>query len=83
ACVGERHALIVVQLNEISDRYVAFSGVRGTGLMIGAELSGPLRGNDKTLSTLASEEGLIAMIAGPDVLRFAPALIIPLADFAE
>ncbi|KMI14423.1 hypothetical protein SM83_01543, partial [Klebsiella pneumoniae] len=29
------------------------------------------------------EEGLIALIAGPDVLRFAPALNIPLADIAE
>ncbi len=44
AGVGERHALIVDQLNAISARYDAFSAVRGTGLLIGAELAGPLRG---------------------------------------
>ncbi|PLK84176.1 hypothetical protein CWN70_09020, partial [Klebsiella pneumoniae] len=78
-----RHALIVGQLNAISARYDAFSAVRGTGLLIGAELAGPLRGKAKTLTNLAAEEGLIALIAGPDVLRFAPALNIPLADIAE
>ncbi len=83
AGVGERHALIVDQLNAISARYDAFSAVRGTGLLIGAELAGPLRGKAKTLTNLAAEEGLIALIAGPDVLRFAPALNIPLADIAE
>ncbi len=40
AGVGERHALIVDQLNAISARYDAFSAVRGTGLLIGAELAG-------------------------------------------
>ena len=55
----------------------------GAGLLIGAELAGPLRGKAKTLTNLAAEEGVIALIAGPDVLRFAPALNIPLADIAE
>ncbi len=64
AGVGERHALIVDQLNAISARYDAFSAVRGTGLLIGAELAGPLRGKAKTLTNLAAEEGLIALIAG-------------------
>lgn len=83
AGVGERHALIVDQLNALSARYDAFSAVRGAGLLIGAELAGPLRGKAKTLTHLAAEEGVIALIAGPDVLRFAPALNIPLADIAE
>ena len=83
AGVGERHALIVDQLNALSARYDAFSAVRGAGLLIGAELAGPLRGKAKTLTNLAAEEGVIALIAGPDVLRFAPALNIPLADIAE
>ncbi len=82
AGVGERHALIVDQLNAISARYDAFSAVRGTGLLIGAELAGAAR-QAKTLTNLAAEEGLIALIAGLDVLRFAPALNIPLADIAE
>jgi succinylornithine aminotransferase len=78
-----RHALIVDQLNALNARYDLFSAVRGKGLLIGAELASHLRGQAKTLTNLAAEEGVIALIAGPDVLRFAPALNIPLADIAD
>ncbi len=44
AGVGERHALIVDQLNALSARYDAFSAVRAPVVLIGAELAGPLRG---------------------------------------
>lgn len=57
AGVGERHALIVDQLNAISARYDAFSAVRGTGLLIGAELAGPLRGKAKTLTNPGGGRG--------------------------
>ncbi|WP_251850194.1 bifunctional succinylornithine transaminase/acetylornithine transaminase [Klebsiella aerogenes] len=83
AGVGERHTLIVDKLNALNAKYDVFSAVRGMGLLIGAELSSHLRGKAKALTNLAAEEGLIALIAGPDVLRFAPALNIPLADIDE
>ena len=54
------------------------------GLLCGPfTLASHLRGQAKTLTNLAAEEGLIALIAGPDVLRFAPALNIPLADIED
>lgn len=83
AGVKVRHDLIVEKLNALNTRYDLFSAVRGMGLLIGAELASHLRGQAKTLTNLAAEEGLIALIAGPDVLRFAPALNIPLADIEE
>ncbi|HED4100677.1 bifunctional succinylornithine transaminase/acetylornithine transaminase [Klebsiella aerogenes] len=83
AGVGERHTLIVDKLNALNAKYDLFSAVRGVGLLIGAELASHLRGKAKALTNLAAEEGLIALIAGPDVLRFAPALNIPLADIDE
>ncbi|WP_434641525.1 bifunctional succinylornithine transaminase/acetylornithine transaminase [Klebsiella sp. I138] len=83
AGVSERHDLIVEKLNALNARYDLFSAVRGKGLLIGAELASHLRGKAKTLTNLAAEEGLIALIAGPDVLRFAPALNIPLADIED
>lgn len=83
AGVGERHTLIVDKLNALNAKYDLFSAVRGMGLLIGAELASHLRGKAKALTNLAAEEGLIALIAGPDVLRFAPALNIPLADIDE
>ena len=81
--VGTRHDLIIERLAALNARYAIFSDVRGKGLLIGAELALPLRGKAKALTNLAAEEGLIALIAGPDVLRFAPALNIPLADIEE
>lgn len=83
AGVARRHDLIVEKLNALNARYDLFSAVRGKGLLIGAELASHLRGQAKTLTNLAAEEGLIALIAGPDVLRFAPALNIPLADIED
>lgn len=83
AGVGERHTLIVDKLNALNAKYDVFSAVRGMGLLIGAELASHLCGKAKALTNLAAEEGLIALIAGPDVLRFAPALNIPLADIDE
>ncbi|EPS1772399.1 TPA: bifunctional succinylornithine transaminase/acetylornithine transaminase [Klebsiella aerogenes] len=83
AGVGERHTLIVDKLNALNAKYDLFNAVRGMGLLIGAELASHLRGKAKALTNLAAEEGLIALIAGPDVLRFAPALNIPLADIDE
>ncbi|EMY7924624.1 bifunctional succinylornithine transaminase/acetylornithine transaminase [Klebsiella aerogenes] len=83
AGVGERHTLIVDKLNALNAKYDVFSALRGMGLLIGAELASHLRGKAKALTNLAAEEGLIALIAGPDVLRFAPALNIPLADIDE
>ena len=81
--VAERHQLIVARLEALNAQHGLFTAIRGKGLLIGAELAEPLRGKAKTLTNLAAEEGLIALIAGPDVLRFAPALNIPLADIEE
>ncbi|MCE1750292.1 aminotransferase class III-fold pyridoxal phosphate-dependent enzyme, partial [Enterobacter hormaechei] len=60
-----------------------FSCLRGKGLLLGAELDKAWQGKAKQLTNLAAEEGLIALIAGPDVLRFAPALNIEFADIDE
>lgn len=81
--VRTRHELILTRLSALNTRYAIFSAVRGKGLLIGAELSPFLHGKAKMLTTLAAEEGLIALIAGPNVLRFAPALNIPLDDIEE
>lgn len=53
-----------------------FSEVRGCGLMLGLVLTGAWRGRAKELSKIAETHGLMMLIAGPDVLRFLPALIV-------
>lgn len=52
------------------------SEVRGKGLLLGIELTAAYKGRAKEIAKAAEEQGLMILIAGPDVLRFAPALIV-------
>jgi len=52
------------------------SEVRGKGLLLGIELTAAYKGRAKEITRAAEEQGLLILIAGPDVLRFAPALIV-------
>lgn len=60
-----------------------FAGVRGRGLMLGAVLKPEHAGKAGVIGDLAAAHGLLLLQAGPDVLRFVPALNIGDADVAE
>lgn len=83
AGVTQRHDLIREHLEAINRRHGVFREVRGMGLLIGAEMAPDYEGRAKDILPLALEEGLMALIAGPNVLRLAPSLVIPEADIAE
>lgn len=70
-------------LHRINDQYGIFREVRGLGLLLGAELTEDWAGRAKDFLGAALDEGLMMLIAGPNVLRFAPSLIIPDADIDE
>ncbi|ABC38005.1 succinylornithine transaminase [Burkholderia thailandensis E264] len=76
--VNERSARLTATLEKINARFKLFKEVRGKGLLIGAELVGALDGRAKDFVSAAAEHGVIMLIAGPNVLRFAPSLVIPL-----
>ena len=78
--VQDRHALFLSRLNEINKKWPVFKAIRGLGLLIGCELTEPHHGQAKLISNLAAEQGVLILIAGPDVIRFAPALNIPEQD---
>ncbi|WP_370592228.1 aspartate aminotransferase family protein [Reinekea sp. G2M2-21] len=67
-------------LAAINEKYSIFKEVRGLGLLIGIELTEQWHGKAKDFVSAALEEGLMMLVAGPNVLRFAPSLIIPDAD---
>jgi succinylornithine aminotransferase len=52
------------------------SKLRGKGLLLGLALTDAYKGRAKDIVRAAEQEGLIILVAGPDVLRFAPALIV-------
>ncbi|WLQ11389.1 aspartate aminotransferase family protein [Hahella aquimaris] len=74
--VERKHELMVAGLKAINEKYGVFSAVRGMGLLIGAALTDEWQGKAKQFMTAALEEGVLALIAGPNVLRLAPSLII-------
>jgi acetylornithine/N-succinyldiaminopimelate aminotransferase len=60
-----------------------FAEIRGRGLMLGAVLAPAYAGRAGEILDLAAAEGLLLLQAGPDVLRFVPALNIADDEIAE
>lgn len=80
AGVTSRHERLRNHLNEINSKHNIFTEVRGQGLLIGAELTEAWHGKAKDFVNAALEEGVMILVAGPNVLRMAPSLVIPEAD---
>ncbi|ALX95569.1 acetylornithine aminotransferase [Serratia fonticola] len=81
--VKQRLEWFIAGLTEINLQYPIFSEIRGAGLLIGCALNPEYAGRAKQITQLVNEEGVIALIAGPDVVRFTPSLIIPEQDVKE
>ncbi|WP_462173697.1 aspartate aminotransferase family protein [Pseudoalteromonas xiamenensis] len=70
-------------LNDINTKFNVFSEIRGKGLLIGAVVSDAYKGKAKDFLTAGIEEGVMSLVAGADVVRFTPSLVIPEADIRE
>ncbi|HEJ9096517.1 TPA: aspartate aminotransferase family protein [Serratia odorifera] len=81
--VEQRHTLYVAALRDISEKYRIFSEIRGMGLLIGAELTAPYHGKARDFLTAAAARGLMILNAGPNVIRFAPSLVVEPQDIAD
>ncbi|MGQ8890598.1 bifunctional acetylornithine/succinyldiaminopimelate transaminase [Serratia sp. TSA_105.2] len=78
--IEQRHALYVQALQNIGDKYGIFTAIRGMGLLIGAELTPHYHGSARDFLTAAAARGLMILNAGPNVIRFAPTLVVELQD---
>ncbi|MBJ6984861.1 acetylornithine transaminase [Luteimonas sp. MC1750] len=83
ANVARQEAALRAGLEAINAELGLFSGVRGRGLMLGAVLAPAHAGRAGDILDLAAAEGLLMLQAGPDVLRFVPALSISDEELAE
>ena len=81
--VKTKSAAIKAKLEALNRRFDIFTEVRGKGLLIGAELTDAFKGRAKDFVTAAANHGAMMLMAGPDVLRFAPSLIMPIDDLNE
>lgn len=78
--VKEREQLFRDTLNAINEKYNVFAEIRGKGLLIGAELTEAYHGKAKDFLNAAMEEGVMTLVAGANVIRFTPSLVVPLED---
>ncbi|WP_426340191.1 acetylornithine/succinylornithine family transaminase [Pseudoduganella sp. S-14] len=60
-----------------------FSAVRGAGLLLGLVVAEPFKGRSKDIQRAAEAQGLMILIAGTDVVRLAPALVVSDAQIDE
>jgi len=81
--VKARHALFMEGLKAINVRRRVFADLRGEGVWIGGELEAPWKGKAMDVVKAAGEAGLLLLLAGPDVVRLAPSLVISLDEILE
>ena len=84
--LGRLHATrddLTRQLEAINADLGVFAEVRGRGLMLGAVLEPAYVGRAGEILDHAAGNGLLLLQAGPDVLRFVPALNVGDDDIAE
>jgi succinylornithine transaminase family protein len=67
----------------VRDYPQVFDHVRGKGLMVGIVLNEAWKGRAKEIGKAAEANGLLVLIAGPDVVRLLPALVISDAQIDE
>ncbi len=84
ARVKEASAKVFANLAKLSADYPQLFGqARGMGLLIGVPVADAFKGRAKDFTKAAEALGLMLLIAGPDVIRLAPALIVSDEQIAD
>ncbi|CAH1539944.1 N-acetylornithine aminotransferase/N-succinyldiaminopimelate aminotransferase [Vibrio rotiferianus] len=83
AGVLEREAMFREGLDKINAKYNIFSEVRGKGLLLGAALNEEWQGRARDVLVAAGKQGLMVLVAGANVVRFTPSLVITQQEIEE
>ncbi|MEF1288268.1 aspartate aminotransferase family protein [Vibrio sp. M260118] len=83
AGVAEREDLFREGLAKLNDKYNMFAEVRGKGLLLGAALNDEWQGRARDVLVAAGKEGLMVLVAGTNVVRFTPSLVISTEEIKE
>ncbi|WP_299080026.1 aspartate aminotransferase family protein [uncultured Paraglaciecola sp.] len=81
--VKHKEQLFRKGIEAINQQYHCFSEIRGKGLLLGAVLSEDFAGRARDFLVASAEEKLMCLVAGANVVRFTPSLIIPDEDIQE
>ncbi|MGI9319353.1 MAG: acetylornithine/succinyldiaminopimelate transaminase [bacterium] len=80
SAVEHKNALFQIELEKLNQKFELFDEVRGDGLLLGCELSEKWKDRARDILTQCTKEGLLILMAGANVLRLAPPLIIEDGD---
>lgn len=81
--VKSKHRTFMARLDVINQRHKIFKHIRGMGLLIGCELKDAYAGKAGEILAIAQQHHLLLLVAGPNVVRLAPSLIIPEEDMEQ
>lgn len=81
--VKHKEQLFRQGLEAINQKYHCFDEIRGKGLLLGCALNEKYTGRSRDFLVASAEQQLMCLVAGANVIRFAPSLVIPDADIAE
>ncbi len=81
--VEAKEALYRELLGKINDKYNVFEEIRGKGMLLGCALNKDYEGRARDFLVASANEHLMVLVAGANVVRFAPSLIIPEEDIRE
>ena len=70
-------------LEQINKKFQVFDEIRGKGLLLGGVLSKKYEGRARDFLNASNDHGLMILIAGANVLRFTPSLVIESKDIQE
>lgn len=81
--VKQKEQLFRKGLAAINTKYPFFEEVRGQGLLLGCALNEQFKGRARDFLVAAAEHKLMCLVAGANVVRFAPSLIIKDEDIQD
>ena len=81
--VKSKSKILMDALHAINSKHNVFSEIRGKGLLVGAVLNEKYHGRAKDFLNATMEEGAMTLVAGANIIRFAPSLVIPDSDIIE
>lgn len=81
--VARKSEMMKKALLGLNEEYDVFAEVRGDGLLLGCELTEKWHGRARDILSQCVEQGLLVLMAGANVIRLAPPLIIEDADVLE
>ena len=81
--VKQKEQLFRDTLETINAKHKVFAEIRGKGLLLGCALNDDFKGESRKFLDASAEQQLMCLVAGANVVRFAPSLVIPDEDIAE